>query len=68
MTESNRPRPSLPARLALFTLGGAAAGAATGASGFLRDLGPGPDAVSGAVYGVLVGAVAFVLLGRPRRP
>ena len=53
-------------RLALFVLGGAAAGAAIGASGLMRDLGPGPDACSGAVYGFLIGAVFFVLAERRR--
>jgi hypothetical protein len=62
----NRDRPGRPARLAVFTLGGAAVGAALGASGLLRDLGPGPDACSGSIYGFLLGAVAFVLADRRR--
>ena len=66
MDESSR-RPSRSARLGLFGLGGAAVGAALGASGIVRDLGPGPDACAGAVFGFLVGTVFFVLADRRRQ-
>jgi hypothetical protein len=51
-------------QLGLFVLVGAGLGALLGASGLIRDLGPGPDACSGAVYGFVLGATFFVLAGR----
>jgi hypothetical protein len=53
--------------LGLFVLGGSAVGAALGASGLVGDLGPGPDACSGTVYGFVIGAVLFALADRRRR-